>query len=817
MSQFTTDLRRALRGLRARPGFTAAVVLTLGLGIGANTAVFSFLYGILLRPFPYPHPERLVRLASIATNDAGRETGSSILDVEDWARLGRSLEAAGAYTDFDSDVRGDGPAQPARMCQLNEGALRALGVQPVLGRLFLPDEDRAGGDVHKAVISYGLWQSRFGGSPDVLGQRLETPLTTLTIVGVMPPGFAFPSHTDIWTPMESWYEIQVGVRRQKLRNHRFYRVIARLRPSFGMLQAQADLDAVAAALEKQFANTNGGIRVRVRSLREAVSGELRPYLLMVAGAAAFVLLICCFNVASLLLSRALAARRDYAVRAALGASRWHLLKTALAEGGLLAMGGGVLGALLAVASVRALLALVPGPLPAWMRIEIDSPALGFALLASLLSTVLAGSAAALFTGRVDLGSTLKEATRGSTSGGSRLRGALVVSQVGLSLLLLIGAGLLSQTFLRLRNQETGFRAERLLVVRTTNFRPGTRQEKSRALSQFHEQVLERVRALPGVASAAASNVIPYTRASPERTAAPLRVRGIANEEAKLQLPLAGADVSTGFFEAMEIPLLAGRGIDGRDTTDSPMVVVVNERTARTLWPGRDPIGQELFWGIDDPSSENPYCQVVGVVGNVRHLAGEVDDGLELYYPYTQFPITNVYYLVRTRGDPLALAGAVRQAIHSVDRNAAILFAKPMEQLIDESLWQRRLWSVLLNTFGLLALVLVAVGLYGLLAYFVAQRTREIGVRMALGASPRGILSQVIGHGVRLLGAGVALGLVAALGLKRLLASLLFGVTAGDPASLTGAMVLLGLVALLACYLPARRAARLDPVRALREE
>jgi putative ABC transport system permease protein len=617
--------------------------------------------------------------------------------------------------------------------------------------------------------------------------------------------------------MESWYEIQVGVRRQKLRNHRFYRVIARLRPSFGMLQAQADLDAVAAALEKQFANTNGGIRVRVRSLREAVSGELRPYLLMVAGAAAFVLLICCFNVASLLLSRALAARRDYAVRAALGASRWHLLKTALAEGGLLAMGGGVLGALLAVASVRALLALVPGPLPAWMRIEIDSPALGFALLASLLSTVLAGSAAALFTGRVDLGSTLKEATRGSTSGGSRLRGALVVSQVGLSLLLLIGAGLLSQTFLRLRNQETGFRAERLLVVRTTNFRPGTRQEKSRALSQFHEQVLERVRALPGVASAAASNVIPYTRASPERTAAPLRVRGIANEEAKLQLPLAGADVSTGFFEAMESPLLAGRGIDGRDTTDSPMVVVVNERTARTLWPGRDPIGQELFWGIDDPSSENPYCQVVGVVGNVRHLAGEVDDGLELYYPYTQFPITNVYYLVRTRGDPLALAGAVRQAIHSVDRNAAILFAKPMEQLIDESLWQRRLWSVLLNTFGLLALVLVAVGLYGLLAYFVAQRTREIGVRMALGASPRGILSQVIGHGVRLLGAGVALGLVAALGLKRLLASLLFGVTAGDPASLTGAMVLLGLVALLACYLPARRAARLDPVRALREE
>jgi putative ABC transport system permease protein len=248
-----------------------------------------------------------------------------------------------------------------------------------------------------------------------------------------------------------------------------------------------------------------------------------------------------------------------------------------------------------------------------------------------------------------------------------------------------------------------------------------------------------------------------------------------------------------------------------------MVVVVNERAAKTLWPGRDPIGEELYWGMDEPSSENPYCQVVGVVGNVRHLAGEADDGLELYYPYTQFPITNVYYLVRTREDPLALAGAVRQAIHSVDRNAAIVFAKSMEHLIDESLWQRRLWSVLLNAFGLLALVLVAVGLYGLLAYFVAQRTREIGVRMALGALPRGILSQVIGHGARLLGAGAALGLVAALGLKRLLASLLFGVSAADPVSLAGATLLLGLVALFACYLPARRAARLDPVRALREE
>jgi putative ABC transport system permease protein len=817
MSPFGSELRRALRALRARAGFAAAIVLTLGLGIGANTAVFSFLYGILLRPFPYPEPERLVRIVSIATKEAGRETGSSIMDVEDWARLGRSLEAAGAFTEFDADVRGDGPAQPVRLCHLSEGALRALGVQPALGRLLLPDEDRTGGDVHKAVISDRLWRSRFAGSSDVLGQRLETSLTTLTIVGVMPSGFAFPSRADIWVPMESWYALQVGDRRNKLRSHRFYRVIARLRPSFEIERAQADLDAVAAALDEQFSGTNDGIRVRVRSLREVETGELRPYLFMVAGAAGLVLLICCFNVASLLLARALATRRDYAVRAALGASRWRLLKTALAEAGVLALAGGALGVGLAVVSVRALLALVPGPLPVWMRIQIDPPALAFALLASLASTLLAGSAAALFAARADPGRALKDATRGSTPGGSRLRGALVVAQVGLALLLLIGANLLSQTFLRLRNQGTGFSAERLLVTRATNFRPGTREEKSRALSQFHEEVLGRIRALPGVLSAAASNGIPYTRTTPDRSPAPLRVRGIANEDTKLRLPLEGADVSPAFFEAMGIPLLAGRGIDSRDTTDSPMVVVVNERAAKALWPGRDPIGQELYWGLDDPSGENPYCQVVGVVGNVRHLAGEADDGLELYYPYTQYPISNVYYLVRTRGEPLALVGDVRRAIHSVDRNAAIVFTKSMEQLIDESLWQRRLWSVLLNAFGLLALVLVAVGLYGLLAYFVSQRTREIGVRLALGALPGGILSQVIGRGARLLGAGLALGLVAALGLRQLLASMLFGVSAADPASLAGATLLLGLVALVACYLPARRAARLDPVRALREE
>jgi putative ABC transport system permease protein len=811
-----TGWHRILRPLRAQPALAAVVILTLGLGIGVNTAVFSFVYGILLRPLPYPGPERLVRLYSVAAKEGGRETGSSLMDIEDWVRESRSLEAAGAYTEFDSDVRGDGPAQPVRLCQLNAGALQALGVRPLLGRLFEAEEDRTGGDVHKAVVSYGLWQGRFGGAPDILGQRLETPLVTFTIIGVMPPGFAFPHRSDAWAPMESWYAIQVGERRLKQRNHRFYRVVARLRLGISEAQARADLEATAAALARQFPDTNEGYGVRLRGLREAETGELRPHLAMVGAAAFFVLLICCFNVAGLLVAKAIAARRDHAVRAALGASRLRLVRTALGESAVLALLGGVLGTALAVLGVRALLGLVPVALPAWMRIAVDAPALAFALFASGLSTLVAGSAAAFFATRTELEVALRQQTRGSTAGSARLRGALVVTQVGLALVLLIGAGLLSQTFLRLRHQETGFATQGLLAVRATNYRQGTREETSRALSQFHEQVLERLRSLPGVVSAAASNAIPYTRTSKDRNQAPLRVRGIADDESKLSLPLSGADVSPGFFETLGIPIVAGRGVDARDTTDSPMVVIVNQRAAETLWPGRDPIGQELYWGINEPSSENPYCRVVGVVGNVRHMAGESDDGLELYYPYTQYPITNVYYLVRTRGEPLALAAAVREAIQSVDRNAAIVFVKSMEQLIDESLWQRRLWSVLLNAFGLLALALVAVGLYGLLAYHVAQRTRELGVRMALGAEPDGIVMHVLGQGARLLAAGVALGLVGALGLARVLSNLVFGVSALDPLSLAGSTLALGLVAFVACYLPARRAARIDPARALRD-
>jgi putative ABC transport system permease protein len=810
-------LRRALRALAKQPAFAAVVVLTLALGIGTNTAIFSFVYGILLRPFPYANPHELVRVYTVLTKEGGRETGSSILDAEDWARASRGIVAAGAYTDFDSDLRGDGPAIPMRVTQLNAGALTAVAVQPMLGRLFTADEDKVGGDVFKALISHGLWQSRFGGDPGVLGKVIEMSIGRFTIIGVMPAGFGFPDRSSVWTPMEAWYARQVGERRLKPRHHRFYRVIARTAPGRSLAEAEGDLNVVAEALERQYPKENAGVRIRLRSIREGATGEVAPYLRMVAAAAGFVLLICCFNVAGLLVARALTFRRELALHAALGASRAQVMRAALAESVLLSVAGGIFGVVFAYASVRALLGLIPVTLPTWMRIEVDPAALTFAVAVTAVTGLACGLTSALFATRIDLNRILREDSRTGTRGGARLRSVLVVSQVCLTLLLLLGAGLLTQTFVRLRNQETGFNPEGVIVVRATNYRTGSRTEQAAALSAFHERALERLRALPGVVSAGGTNVLPYTRSTPERTRAQLLVKGVDAAEMRLQLPLSGADVSPGFLETMGIHLVSGRLIDTRDTTESQMVVLVSERAAKTLWPDREPIGQELYWGLDAPSPSNPYCTVVGVVTNVRHLAGEADDGLEFYYPYTQYPITNIYYVVRARLDAQVLIPSIREAIQSVDRNAAIVFTKTFDNLIDESLWQRRLWSVLLMAFSVLSLALVAIGLYGLLSYVVTQQRREIGVRMALGAIPRSILKLVLAQGTRLVVAGIALGLIAAFALRQLLSSLLFGVSAGDAASLMGALLMLTVTAFLACFLPALRASRVDPIVALREE
>jgi putative ABC transport system permease protein len=440
MEALRQGLRLGLRTLAKRPGFSAVVIVTLSLGIGANTAIFSLIYGILLRPFPYREPDRLVKVESVYTKTTGVVRGCSLLDIEDWRRMNKSLVDLGAHTTSDADVRGDGPSEPVRLTQLNDGALRSLGVTPIIGRLFLPEEDRLGGDVFKAVISHRLWQQRFGSAPDIIGRSLQTTLNTYSIVGVMPPGFGFPENTDVWTPMESWYTMSsYGAYQNRKRDSRWYQTIARIKDGVTVEQAEADLNNLAVALEEQFPIENEGVRVRLTPLRDAETGNIRPYLLMLLAAVSFVLLICCANVASLLLAQAAAERREFALRAALGASRGRIIRELLTRSLLLALLGGFCGVALAYAGVRALLALIPVQLPFWMRIEVDPPALLFSLAVAALTSLLFGLTPALMASRVNLNDTLRDGAKGS-SGGAKIRSALVVAQVALSLLLLAARG-----------------------------------------------------------------------------------------------------------------------------------------------------------------------------------------------------------------------------------------------------------------------------------------------------------------------------------------------------------------------------------------
>ncbi|MBC8165728.1 MAG: ABC transporter permease [Bryobacteraceae bacterium] len=810
-------LREVIQTIRSaiqKPGFSLIVILTMGLGIGAATSVFSLVYGILIRPFPYRDADRLVRVQSVYTKLGNATRGCSLLDIEEYRRRGQSLVDIGAYVTFDTEVLGEGAAQIATISQLNPGAISILGVQPILGRMLTPEEDKPGGDVHKALISYGLWQSRFSAVKDIVGLVLRTSRHDYTIVGVMPPGFGFPEKTNIWTPMESHYATQKGDRALKKRDARFYATIARIRPGVSLAQAQSDLNSVAEQLEREFPTTNDGVRIKFTELRDFEVGNIRPYLVALLSAVGFVLLICCANIANLLMARAATREKDLALRTAMGASRWRIIAGLLTESLVLSVAGGALGIAFAFAGVRALLALIPVQLPFWMRVEVDGTVLLYSLALSLLTGLIFGVVPALQASRVDLNSVLKEGARGSSSKG-RLRHALVVAEVALSLILLVGAGLMMQTFLKLQQTDAGFDGEGVLVARVIRYAAGTPKESAAVLHNFHSRVLENVRRIPGVTLAAVTNNIPYAQNQTERNRADIAIKGRSKDETKTLAPLAGADVSADYFRTMRIPLLRGRLFDDSDTNTSPTVAVINEQGANMFWPNQDPIGQEILWG--QLSETNPYCRIVGVVGDVKQQAAEGDNGVELYYPLTQWPVANTYYVIRTQGDPERYADPLRRAIQATDQNAAIESVKTMDRRVDESLWQRRLWGVLFTAFAALALLLAAVGLYGVMSYAVAQRTREIGIRMALGAQPGGVRALVVRDGMILVGLGVAAGMIVSVVLGRFISSLLFGVGALDVATYIAVPAVLSLVALLACWIPATRASGVDPLIALRDE
>ena len=808
----------AWRALGRAPSFTVPAVVTIALGIGAATTVFSLVYAILLRPFPYPAADRLVRVFTVAEGEQGAERDGSLLDIEEYNRRSSLLENIGGYTVFDSQIEGDGLAEAVVIAQLNQEVMHAVGVQPFLGRLFTEEEDRKGGPVNKALLGYGLWQRRYGGAPDALGQMIRLPMGEFEVVGVMPAGYGYPDRATLWLTMESWYALGLDSYREKQRDQRWYPTVARLAHGVSLEQAQDEMGAVARQLAAEFPTTNQDVGVRLVPLRDAEVGEVRPYLMLLTGGVSLVLLICVFNVANLLFARALTQHKQYVLQVALGAGRFELTKGFLAESLLLASVGGAGGAAIAWVAVRAFQVLLPDSLPMWMRIAVDPHVLAFCFATTVISGLALGVAPAVMGSRVNLTEALKDGTRGS-SGDSWGRSALVVTEVAASLLLLLGAGLLMKTFMQMQNADHGFEARNLIVanVRNSLFSQATysssRAERAALLAAYHERVLARLHAIPGVDSAAVTNSLPYTGGALRQGR--LRVQGRAEEETQFLLPTTGADVSWDYFEAMRIPLTAGRFFERTDASDMAPVVIVNEVGARALFGERNPIGQMVQWG-DTVGPSNPYCRVVGVVGDVKHEGAE-RDAIELYYPFTQWPVAGGYYVLRTHLDQAAISREIRAAVSKEDQNAAIVSIRSMTERIDAALWQRRLWGVLFSAFAALALLLASVGLYGLLSYSVSVRARDIGIRLALGATPAGVRAMVVRRGMALVLLGLAVGLVLSAGAVRTIAHLLVDVAVFDWAIYAPVAGCLAAAGFLASLWPAVRASRLDPAQSLRSE
>ncbi len=809
--EMVQDLRYGIRLLLKTPAFTFVAVLTLALGIGANTTIFSVVNAVLLRPLNYKEADRLVQVwhRNVSTPAAQRQnielTPANFLDLRAQNQVFKHLAA---FVSHDFNLTGMGEPERLQGWQVSASLFPMLAVAPIAGRVFTEAEDRDGAE-KVAVLSHELWQRRFGGQSGVIGSKLTLDDLSYTVVGVMPPGFGFPvKGAELWAPLA------FSPDERNARSSFYLNGIARLKAGVTLEQTQAEMDAVAQRLELAHPKSNTGMRFHTNDLREGMVGNVKLILWVLAGAVGFVLLIACVNVANLLLARAAAREKELAVRAALGAGRLRLARQMLTESSLLALLGGTAGLLFAFWGLRALKAINPGTIARLDEVALDWRVLGFTFGLSLLAGLIFGLAPAMQISTLNLNQTLNEGGRESSGARSRrLRGLLVVAEVALSLVLLVGAGLLVRSFLRLQSVDLGFNPDRLLTMRVD-----LSSAKSQQLPQivnFYQQVIEKVRALPGVESASVVNAAPIIT--------PGMRSAIVIEDKPDPLPgqpmLANNRViSPDYFQTMKIPLLAGRALTGQDQANTPEAVVINQMMARRYWGDENPVGKRIKLG--PRGSKLPWLTVAGVVGDIRQAGLSADPLPEFYTPFTQphAPWARPRVLViRAAGDPANLVSAMKSQIWSVDKDQPIFAIRTMEEILDRWLATRRFNMLLLGVFASLALVLAAVGIYGVISYTVSLRAREIGVRIALGASARDILRLVVGHGMFLTLLGVALGLAASFGLTRFLANLLFGVQPTDPLTFAGISLLLALVALAACYLPARRATKVDPLVVLRSE
>ncbi len=806
------DLRYGIRSLLKRPGLTAIALVTLALGIGANSAIFSVVNAIILRPLPYPNSEQLVALWGNLGQQTLAQTEISAPEFKDFREQTRTFEQIAAYASLDFNLTGNGEPERLRGAVISANLFSTLRVEAQRGRHFLEEEDQYERD-RVAILSDGLWHRRFGGDPGILNKTINLDGRVVTVVGIMPPEFHFPNrNTEIWMPLG----LPPDLFSENNRGSHFLNVIARLKANTTRQQAQADLDALSARMSQEHRSTYAaGYSAWARSLHEDIVGDLRRAMMILLGAVGLVLAVACANLAHLRLANGAARHREIAIRAALGAGRGRILRQFLTESLMLSIAGGLIGLFTAFWGVKILIALIPKNTPRIEEIALDSRVVLFTLAISILTGVLSGLVAALQASKTSLNDVLKDSGRGGTESSRRLRlrSVLVVSEFALALVLLIGSGLMLKSFLRVQNVRPGFEPARLLTLRIAL--PETKYESFQKSRTFFEQLFVRLKSRPEVQSVGAINLLPFGGASSDRS---FSIEGRPTPDGQSRPDEQVRFVTAGYFSAMGIPLLKGRDFNDRDQPDTQQVMVVNQALARKFWPNEEAIGKRISFSKRNPK----WYEIVGVVGNVKHRGLDSEDRPEIYISamqplFADGNIPGMYLAIRTTSRPDAAVATVRSELATIDPDLPIANVMTMEDRISESVSPRRFNLFLFALFAVLALLLAAIGIYGIMSFSVSQRTQEIGIRMALGANRADVLRLILQNGFTLALIGIAVGLGVAFAATRLMSTLLFDVSATDPATFLIDAAVLAIIGLVACYIPAQRATKVDPMVALRNE